>query len=163
MSNRRKPKAQIPLDGQPAHRPLNSSIPWQLEHIEWTDKPAAEYADSTLKWIVSQRRGIGQLNAWRCEACDFPFVAFDRHPGTTPMMVSHRTFEPDTDCNGLCASVFYNRPGVERAAIDLGQGGQQIRPSHEWYRPSVDELRSASAAVRDHVRQGGLLVREVAA
>lgn len=75
-------------------------------------------------------------------------------------------FEPDTDCPGLCASVFYRRDGVSRAAIDLGQGGQQIQPSHEWYRPSATELEALprdQRHIQDHVMQGGLLVREVSA
>lgn len=161
MSNRRRPRHQVPLHGNPFASPRR--LPLALQHMEWTDQPAAEYDDRTLTWIADRRHEAMRLNAWRCEVCDFPFVAFDRHPGTTPMMVSHHAFEPDTDCTGLCASVFYRRQGVERAAIDLGQGGQQIQPSHEWYRPSAVELRSETAAVKDHVRQGGLLVRPVAA
>jgi hypothetical protein len=160
MSNRRHPRQVIPLDSGPQRQ---RALPLPLQRIEWSDQPPAEYKPETLTWIAAKVREQNRLNAWRCEACDFPFIAFDRHPGTTPMMVSHHAFEPDTDCKGLCASVFYQRAGVERAAIDLGQGGQQIQPSHEWYRPSAIELRSETAAVKDHVRQGGLLVRPVAA
>jgi hypothetical protein len=160
VSNRRRPKQPSLLNGG---TPVPSSLPLRLRHIEWTDEPAADYKQTTLEWIADKYREQNRLNAWRCEECDFPFLAFDRHPGATPMMVSHRAFEPDTDCTGMCASVFYNREGIYRAAIDLGQGGQQIRPSHEWYRPSAAELRRAEPAVRHHVAQGGLLVREVTA
>lgn len=160
MSNRRRPTRVIPLNGPP---PKPGALPWPLDHIEWTDEPAAaDYQPATLKWIAGQADQRMRLNAWRCEVCDLPFIAFDRHPGTTPMLVAHQTLDPESDCHGSCVSVFYNREGIWRAAIDLGQGGQQIQPSHEWYRPSVTELRRSSAATKAHVVQGGLLVRPVA-
>lgn len=170
MGNRRKPRRLVPLDGGPAATATIPGLPPMLQNLGlWTDSPPAEYRPQTLDWIVDAvRRGESmRLNAWRCESCDLPFIAYDRHPGATPMMVSHRAFAEamgETDpCTGMCASVFYTRDGVIRAAVDLGQGGQQIRPTHEWYRPSRDELRRASGAVRSHVSQGGLLLRRAAA
>lgn len=161
MSNRRRPKRQIPLDGPAPQAP---ALPLPLQRMEWTDEPAwTDYTRDVLVWIAGQANQAMRLNAWRCEVCDLPFIAYDRHPGTTPMTVAHVTLEPDTDCAGACVSVFYNREGIWRAAIDLGQGGQQIQPSHEWYRPSATELRGESAWTKSHVSQGGLLVRPVAA
>lgn len=161
MSNRRRPKRQIPLNGPAPHAP---ALPLPLQRMEWTDEPAySGYDHQVLVWIAGQANQAMRLNAWRCEVCKFPFIAYDRHPGTTPMLVAHQTLEPESDCHGSCVSVFYNREGIWRAAIDLGQGGQQIQPSHEWYRPSATELRGESPVTRDHVMQGGLLVRAVAA
>jgi hypothetical protein len=167
MGNRRRPTRLVPLDGGPTTTTI-SGLPPMLQNLGlWTDTPPAQYRPQTLDWIVAAvRRGESmRLNAWRCETCQLPFIAYDRHPGTTPMLVSHRAFAEtagETDeCTGMCASVFYSREGVIRAGVDLGQGGQQIRPSHEWYRPSADELRRETGEVRSHVRQGGLLLRAV--
>lgn len=171
MSNRRRPRRTVPLDGAGPFTPTQR-LPLALQHMEWSDEPPAAYDDQTLEWIADRRGEAMRLNAWRCEACGVPFIAYDRHPGTTPMMVSHRAFAEaldagdlgaDDPCTGSCASVFYGRDGVVRAAVDLGQGGQQIQPTHEWYRPSAPELRAESRAVRTHVRQGGLLLRKAAA
>lgn len=161
MSNRRKPTRTIPLQGGPPPPAPRRDLPLPLLRVEWSDEPAAVYTKAVLDHLAAKLSEQNRLNAWRCEVCSVPFIAFDRHPGTTPMLVAHQTLDPDTDCTGMCASVFYSREGVYAAAVDLGQ--QQVTPSHEWYRPSAVELRAAPGGIREHVAQGGLLVREVAA
>ena len=158
MSNRRRPRRIVPIHPSDAVEP-RQPVPFGLQHIEWTDQPAAVYAAHTLEWIAERRHEAMRLNAWRCEDCGLPFIAYDRHPGVTPMLAGHQSFDPDSTCTGTCSSVFYTRAEITRAAIDLGQGGQRIQPSHEWYRPSANELRSATHEVRRHVHQGGLLLR----
>lgn len=164
MSNRRRPRRTVPLNGTPPAANLQP-VPWPLTHMEWTDTPPASYAQQTLSWIAGHYREAGRLNAWTCETCGEPFIAFDRHPGVTPAFVAHQTFDPDTECEGTCASGFYRAAAVHQAAKWHGQ--QQVTPSHEWYRPSAVELKAERGrgrrAVESHVMQGGLLVRPVAA
>jgi hypothetical protein len=160
MSNRRKPKRQIPL------HPGGSlvTIPRGNEprrgapkiEVEWSDAPFATYPPHVIAWIASRAHEAGRLNVWECEECGERVLCYDRHPGTTPFMVSHHTLG-NPDCPGTCRSHFYSGASVELTYFLKGT------PSHEWYRPSTDELRTLKRHVQDHVMQGGLLVREVAA
>lgn len=132
-------------------------LPWPLDRMEWTDQPPVVYEPKTLAWIAQRHQEAGRLNAWTCEVCGTPFIAFDRHPGVTPFVVAHQTFDPDTDCKGSCVSGFYTSAAVYAAAKWYGQ--QQVTPSHEWYRPSSTEFKAMSGGMKAHVAQGGLALR----
>lgn len=157
MSNRRRPKVLMPLDGGAPPAPR---LPWPLDHIEWTDQPPAKYPPRTLEWIAAAHRDAGRLNVWLCETCGVGVLCVDEHPGVTPMMVSHHTLG-DPDCAGMCASQFYRRDKILEYAPAY-RGHTNLEPTYEWYRPSEVELRGENAEVRGHVYQGGLLVRAVA-
>lgn len=152
MSNRRRPTNVVPLNGG---RPVNPLLVRGLAGVDWTDEPAADYSREVLSWIVANVPTIGRMNVWVCEACGTQVLCVDRHPGVTPFMVSHHTLG-NPDCGGSCQSRFYN--GAIAAEVHARVG----RPSHEWYRPSADQLEAETPYVRDHVLRGGLLVREVA-
>lgn len=154
MSNRRKPKRQVPLNGY-ATATISPPLPWPLTAVAWSDTPTATYATQTLEWIAAKAPTRGMHNVWVCESCGEDVLCFDRHPGTTPFTVAHQTFDPTTPCPGITVSTFYNGARAQQALVEHGA------PSHEWYRPSSTELRHGSRAARDHVMQGGLLVRRV--
>lgn len=163
MSNRRRPTKVVPL--HPAERVERPAVEPKLD---WSDQPPARFQPEVLEWISRNSYTAGRLNAWRCEACGTPFIAVDLHPGVTPMFVPHQAFDPDSDCTGASASGFYTGAAVHAAARQLAyHGHSQYEPTHEWYRPSRDELaelvRAKSKDQVTHVHQGGLLLRPVAA
>lgn len=153
MSNRRKPRRQVPLHGNPTTT-RKPTLPFPLDAIEWTDQPPAQYTTQTLEWIAERHHERGRMNVWACEECGTEVLCFDLHPGVTPFMVSHHALG-DADCPGMCRSHFYS--GLSAAVARDRLGG----PSHEWYRPSAGELSKADRHTREHVAQGGLLVRAV--
>lgn len=162
MSNRRKPTRTVPLNGSPLS--ATDHLPFPLANIEWTEEPAADYKPEILRFIAERHREAGRLNAWTCEVCGTPFIAYDKHPGVTPFMVAHQTFDPDSECRGSCASGFYTEAAVHAAARALAYHGHpQYEPSHEWYRPNRDAFKRESAGMRQHLAQGGLALRPVAA
>lgn len=157
MSNRRRARRLVPLNGLDHGVPARELLPPPLDFIEWTDTPAAGYPTQVLEWIAGQAPTRGRFNVWVCESCHQAFLCYDRHPGTTPFTVAHQTLDPETSCQGITVSTFYNGDRARDALVELGA------PSHEWYRPSATALRHESRAARDHVLQGGLLVRPVTA
>jgi hypothetical protein len=155
MSNRRKIKPARHNRHLQSLQDTAPPVPPQLQHLEWTDLPAATYPHQTVEWIHAHAAEALRMNVWECEDCKGLVLCFDRHAGVTPFLVSHRTL--GADCEGTCRSHFYSGASARAARDVLGQ------PSHEWYRPSADELKGKPRPVVDHVMQGGLLVREVAA
>lgn len=85
------------------------------------------------------------INVYKCEKCSGEIVTVHRAPGTTPMMLKCRA---DVLCNGRMFSMNY-------------RVSQLLVPTHEWYMPRPQELKRESEATQDHVRQGGLLLREI--
>jgi hypothetical protein len=156
VSKRKAKRPDLALRGLREPKPL----PWPLDAIEWSDKPALAYDPVVLKWIADKAGERGQLNVWRCEQCSTPVLCYDKHPGTTPFMVAHSTLGGG-DCTGICKSAFYSSGEVIKARSELG--GPGVAPSHEWYRPAFGDPGLKEAAVRAHVIQGGLLVRETRA
>lgn len=138
MSNRRKPTRAVPLHPQERHQGPVAGEPAG----DWTDLPPARFSSQVLTWIGTRMHEAGRLNAWRCEVCQTPFIAYDKHPGTTPFTVAHQTFDSDSDCEGACISGMYAGAAVHAAGRQLAyHGHSQLEPSHEWYRPSRDELQ----------------------
>lgn len=164
MSNRRKPRNAGATDLLPGDHlgvePFSfagRNLPWPLNIIEWADLPQPTLGPKVLEWVAGKHQERGRYNVWECEVCGADFLAYDRHPGTTPFAVAHDRFDPAADCEGITTSTFY---AEGRARQALGAKGG---PSHEWYRPSADELRTLGKHAAEHVHQGGLLVRPVPA
>lgn len=92
----------------------------------------------------------GRLNAYSChdsgfardgKGCKATIVTIDREPGVTPFLTKC------PKCGGMAQSHGYQVPPT-------------LSPTHEWFRPdNFDGLSDASA---DHVRRGGLIMREIA-
>lgn len=51
--------------------------------------------------------------------------------------------------------------GTMRSAMYPKNLALSFKPTYEWYTPSKRALRRESAATREHVRQGGLLIRPI--
>lgn len=88
----------------------------------------------------------GRKNVYLCEKCGYPTVTIDRDEGTTPYMTRCRR---PSGCDGTTVSQMY------RVA------DWPLPPMFEWYKPDDGELRQKSAAVRQHVEMGGLLLRPI--
>lgn len=71
-------------------------------------------------------------------------VTVDLVEGTTPMIIDCQT----PGCGRDALSGWYDVP-PELA----------VEATHEWYRPTFFQRMRLPAGVRDHVRQGGLLLR----
>lgn len=85
---------------------------------------------------------VGKVNRYTCTTCRQFIVTKDVDRGTTPMFIHCRATE---GCTGLMHSEMYRVP-------------QTLRHGYEWYKPH--NLRVLSDATREHVEQGGLLLRE---
>jgi len=92
--------------------------------------------------------GPGTRNAYRCKKCHRYSVTVHADQGVTPMFLGclHE------GCDGQGVSAMYP-PEPWPAGID--------EATHEWYRPTEKELKKVSPAELQHVRQGGLLLREI--
>lgn len=88
----------------------------------------------------------GKRNIYTCEVCFEHIVTVDRDIGVTPFLIECRC---TPGCKGLMKSSLYR-------VFD-----QTMKPSYEWYQPSLSELSSMEAHVINHVNKGGLLLRKV--
>lgn len=86
----------------------------------------------------------GKKNVYTCPECGNHIVTVDRDDGTTPFLTMCKA-DPSA-CRGMMQSAFYR--------VD-----QSLVPSHEWYKP--DDVSGETPAVKEHVRMGGLLLREI--
>ena len=85
-------------------------------------------------------------NIYVCDACNGHIVTVDLEEGVTPFMLPCMCKE---GCKGLMQSSMYR-------VFD-----QRMAASHEWYRPAEAEIAALSPGYRDHVKNGGLLIRKV--
>jgi hypothetical protein len=97
---------------------------------------------------------VGCENCYTCQECRKIFTTVDRADGVTPFMVSHRGFDENTKCKGMCYSAFYPK-GPRPAHIPA--------PSHEWYKPDTLRIAQMAPAMREHINKGGLDLRRIAA
>ncbi len=88
----------------------------------------------------------GARNLYQCDACGGVIVTVHKHHGVTPMFLACRA---TPDCRGSMASCMY-LPFPEL-----------LQPTHEWYTPDADELKTFSAGMRQHVEQGGVVLRKI--
>jgi hypothetical protein len=86
----------------------------------------------------------GKKNIYTCDRCFGHVVTVDLVEGTTPFTIVCRATK---GCSGAMRSSMYR-------VFD-----QTMRPDFEWYRPGDAELDGLRPATADHVRMGGLLLR----
>lgn len=85
----------------------------------------------------------GKINRYRCRTCGGVITTIDADDGTTPMSLACRA---TPKCLGTMVSAYY--------MVD-----QSLPPTHEWYRPSGKV--KAKNGLREYVKMGGLLIREL--
>lgn len=86
------------------------------------------------------------VNCYVCENCGQITKTIDIEKGTTPFMIDCTV----DGCGGLAKSSFYN---------DLSP---TLKPSHEWFRPSLKATLRQQRGMIDHIVQGGLELRKIA-
>lgn len=103
-----------------------------------------------------------RLNLYICEhGCHNVTVDVDK--GVTPFMIKcvreadkDRPLDPiksrDGVCIGTAKSCFYPKEIEDHYEYPV--------PKHEWYRPELSEYAKLSKHEKDHVRNGGLLLRK---
>lgn len=162
MTSRRRRTARA-ADRAAASMRVNGSAPALVRPVflgvdasDWTDLPPAQYPEDTVEFI---RRALAAgdqrrtLDAFRCDTCHGVTITVDRHPGYHPRLVDCARFDPERSrCPGLTTAAGY--------PDDLPS---DVEPSHEWHRPSEDELLSLPDAFVDHVLRGGTLLRVIPA
>lgn len=85
----------------------------------------------------------GVKNKYTCEGCKGEIVTIDRDAGVTPFMIDCRL------CNaGWAQSSCYRIP-------------QNLSATYEWYAPEDKDTHQMTRATRDHVKNGGLLLRKI--
>lgn len=103
------------------------------------------------------------MNIYICEhGCHNITVDVDK--GVTPFMIPcefrgrpDRPANPKKMKNGKCI-------GIARSCMypqELGEGIPYPKPEFEWYRPDLKEFNALSNPEKDHVKQGGLLMRKI--
>ena len=88
----------------------------------------------------------GRENVYTCQDCGRHTTTIDRDAGVTPFMIGCPF------CDGDAYSAFYPK-GPRPAHVPP--------PTHEWYRPSLWQRLWLDRAMREHVRLGGLVLREI--
>ena len=90
----------------------------------------------------------GKKNIYNCKTCGNTIVTQNREDGVTPMFLfcgHHGGCEA-----GSMVSMMYNVPQEPGILV----------ASHEWYRPDDKELETLSDGSKEHVKNGGLLLRK---
>jgi len=102
-----------------------------------------------------------RMNIYVCEyGCHNITVDVDK--GTTPFMIGceftgrpDRPADPSKMKNGKCT-------GIAKSAMypkEKDDSTPYPEPTHEWYRPELSQYAKLSKAEKDHVNNGGLLIR----
>jgi len=103
-----------------------------------------------------------RMNVYVCEyGCHN--VTVDVAKGVTPFMIKcertadkDRPLDPKKSKDGVCV-------GTANSCMypqSLPHGAPYPVPKHEWYRPDLEEFMGLSDPEKDHVKQGGLLLRK---
>ncbi len=85
-----------------------------------------------------------RLNAYICEDLHIT-VTNDKDEGTTPFMI------PCPVCNSAATSRMYK----------VNNKNENLKPTHEWYKPEPKEWDLLSDNAIEHVKQGGLMLRKI--
>jgi len=85
-----------------------------------------------------------RTNCYQCFACGHRIITIDKDVGVTPFMVACEK----EGCKDNMRSNFYSIP-------------PDAVPTHEWYKPDENEFNGLNEWNKDHVRNGGLLLRKV--
>lgn len=94
------------------------------------------------------RAGHHGINAYHCQKCGRNTVTIDVDPGVTPMFLGCRRTE---GCTGSAVSSGYPEAKPPQHVLD--------HLDWEWALPTGFEYARLDAAMRDHVDQGGLVLR----
>lgn len=89
----------------------------------------------------------GAINVYACPFCGWRALTRHRDAGTTPT----RIYCGGRHCDAATGPACHAQEVVPRLAV----------PTHEWYRPRSHAERGAitTTQIRDHVANGGLLLR----
>lgn len=90
----------------------------------------------------------GAVNAWKCDDCGGLTVAVHVDEGTTPMFLGCRR---TPGCKGRAVSSMYPEPPIPADVLGL--------LAWEWFMPSAKKIRRMEPEMREHCRQGGLVIR----
>lgn len=88
----------------------------------------------------------GGVNGYACRRCAYVTITINRDEGVTPFSITCTR----PGCGGPAYSMFYPPEEVI--------GSEAV--THEWYRPSLRWARRKGAAMLEHVKRGGLVLRE---
>ena len=89
----------------------------------------------------------GRTNYYYCNACGRHITTIDVDDGVTPMFIACWATK---GCAGWMHSSMYRLPAGIRKPNEV---------AWEWYRPRKRELSKMSPCTKQHVRDGGLLLR----
>lgn len=108
----------------------------------------------------------GEINGWACDKCGEVTYCVHVDDGVTPMFLACRATGAVGACGGTGTSLMYPPPPVPDHALAAVRW--------EWYKPDPPKRRfdtdtgkfftppdSLTPAERQHVEQGGLLLREL--
>lgn len=87
-------------------------------------------------------------NLYNCKTCGNTIITEEKVEGVTPMFLmcgQHGGCEA-----GSMVSMMYNVP--QQAGV--------LVASHEWYKPDDKEFAELSSGAKQHIQQGGLLLRK---
>jgi hypothetical protein len=90
----------------------------------------------------------GKKNIYTCEICGEHIVSIDADAGVTPFLIGCAE-----TTGGSC---------VGKMKSSLYRVDQNLRASHEWYRPAQPPILGFSQWVREHIEKGGLIIRRIA-
>lgn len=90
-----------------------------------------------------------KINGYLCNQCRAILITTHVHPGVTPVGLECRKTK---GCPGIAYSLNYPSDEIPES---LGP------PTHEWYRPELEEYELLGTFQKEHVMQGGLLLREI--
>ena len=85
----------------------------------------------------------GKKNRYTCQECGGQIITIDVDEGVTPFTIACRA---TPGCDGMMCSCFYSIP-------------QHLAAQYEWVRPK--SLKGYDASMREHIRLGGLVLREI--
>lgn len=89
----------------------------------------------------------GKENAYECQSCKGIICTIDIDEGVTPFIIECLA----TKCGGEMHSSFYPTQPKPPEMPDA---------AYEWYKPT--DLSKYSPAMQDHIKMGGLVIREKA-
>lgn len=93
-------------------------------------------------------------NAYFCKKCRKVTITVDVDEGVTPMFILC------PDCRKQATSMMYQLPLCMRTEFTPNGGITELPAQFEWYRPDKKEIEKLSKGEKEHVKQGGLLMRK---
>lgn len=97
--------------------------------------------------MLTNRRSRLKPNIYDCPKCGGETVTRHVDEGVAPFLLGCKA---TPGCHGMARSRFYEVPAET-----------EDRSTHEWFKPSKQEYRKLSRAMKEHVDLGGLDLREI--